>query len=129
MLWSLKNCRRCGGDLARDEDAWRCWRCGHYHYPPSPHPVEPPGEPRPAATPGDARVRRRAHGGMVGRNINAVIQAKRRSRERWWADNRQIITYLDQGHSVREIAALTLRGHRQIRTVRERLADLRVQSE
>ena len=66
---------------------------------------------------------------MVGRNINAVIQAKRRSRERWWADNRQIITYLDQGHSVREIAALTLRGQRQIRTVRERLADLRVQSE
>ena len=127
ILWYLKNCVRCGCDLAREEDSWRCGQCGHYYYLPSPHPVEPPLEPRPAGTPG--RVRRRTHGGMVGRNINAVIHSRRRSRERWWADNRQIIAYLDEGHSVREIAALTLRGQRQIRTVRERLAGLKAQSE
>ena len=58
-----------------------------------------------------------------------MIRAKRVSDERWRARNQQVIEYLEQGLSVREIARLAGRGERQIRVVRERLADLRTEVE
>ena len=57
-----------------------------------------------------------------------MIRAKQVSDERWWARNREIIGYLDQGLSVREVAKRANRGERQIRVVRERLYDLRAAS-
>ena len=30
--YKLKACRRCGGDLARDESDWICLQCGSYSY-------------------------------------------------------------------------------------------------
>ena len=30
--YRLKACRRCGGDLARDEGDWICLQCGSYSY-------------------------------------------------------------------------------------------------
>ena len=30
--YRLKGCRRCGGDLARDEGDWICLQCGAYSY-------------------------------------------------------------------------------------------------
>ena len=62
------------------------------------------------------------------RNINSLVQAKITCEERWWDRNRQVIKYLDQGLSVREISNLTHRGPRQVHTVRERLADFRVEA-
>ena len=69
--------------------------------------------------------RRKAYGARSTRNINAVIRAKEVSDERWWARNRDIITHLDKGLSVREIAKLAGVGERQVRVVREKLTDLR----
>ena len=57
--------------------------------------------------------------------MNLVIRAHRNSEERWWARNQDIIFYLTEGRSTREIAAISNRGERQIRVIRERLADLR----
>ena len=31
-LYKLKACPRCGGDLARDHEDWRCLQCGAYCY-------------------------------------------------------------------------------------------------
>ena len=67
---------------------------------------------------------RRSYGARSVRNINSVIRAKLVSDQRWGERNRQIIEYLDQGLSIRQIARLVGRGERQIRVVRERLADL-----
>ena len=30
--YRLKACRRCGGDLVRDETDWICLQCGSYYY-------------------------------------------------------------------------------------------------
>ena len=30
--YRLKACRRCGGDLVRDETDWICLQCGSYSY-------------------------------------------------------------------------------------------------
>ena len=50
---------------------------------------------------------------------------KGRSDSRWWDRNRQVIAYLDQGKSIREIAEVVGVGPRQIRNILERLSDLR----
>ena len=71
------------------------------------------------------RRRRSNYGSRAARNINSYIHAKSRGEDRWWDRNKQVVEYLDQGLSVQEIAGLTERGPRQIRTIRERLADLR----
>ena len=71
------------------------------------------------------RGRRRGYGARGERKINAVIRAKEASDEKWWARNREIIGQLDRRLSVRDIARLVGLGERQIRVVRERLADLR----
>jgi len=118
----------CNGDLVLDGDEWRCFQCARYYYP------------RPAALdflfesgaseapscngeePEQARRRRR---GRAPRSINSVIAAKTRSDRRWRVRNGEIIRHLEEGRSVAETALLMGRGQRQIRTVRERLKDLR----
>ena len=111
-----------------DGDEWRCWQCGHYYYPHPPVTDPPPG-PSPTngtmltlsrTVPGRMRYRSRA-----SRDINSVITAKLRSEDRWWKRNNDIIRYLDEGRTVREIAFLIGRVQRQIRVIRERLTDLR----
>ena len=59
------------------------------------------------------------------RNVNSLIMAKVRSDDRWWQKNQEIVRYLNEGRTVKEIAGLVSRGERQIRVVRERLNDLR----
>ena len=130
MFCLLKGCPKCTGDLILDGDEWRCWQCGQRYYPaqllaklllgPSPAVSLPP-----AVECQDATVKRRRYSRRDVRNVNSLILAKNRSDERWWGKNQQIIQYLDEGRTVREISILVGRGERQIRVVRERLNDLR----
>ncbi len=128
MLYRFKGCGKCGGDLLFDCDEWSCCQCGRIYYPQrSPtepllgpmkaqHPLStgvPPGEAAPY------RKRRKA------RRINAVIAAKTRSDEKWSSTNQQVIGYLNEGKSVRDISEILGRDPRQIRGIRERLYDLR----
>ena len=130
-VWRFKSCSTCGGDLGRDEDLWKCWQCGRYHYS---LPSLPLGVPPPEPDPPDwvgvesrARERRRSgYGGRAGRNINVVVEARQISDEKWVARNRDVIAFLDEGRTVREIAWMTSKAQRQIRVVRERLVDLRL---
>ncbi len=129
MRCQLKSCHKCGGDLVLDGDEWRCWQCGQYYYP-KPARVELP--PRPsererltgkfAAT---ASSGRRQPRGRSPRHVNSLIMAKVRSDDRWWQKNREVVRYLDEGRTVKEISGLVDLGERQIRVVRERLNDLR----
>ena len=127
MLYQLKNCRKCRGDLVLDGDEWRCCQCGHYYYPrPGKRPVlERPSDPiildpdSPVKTPAPTRASRSL------RDINAAIAARDRSDKRWWIRNMEIIRWLDEGRSVKEIARAVGRGPRQVRVVREKLYDLR----
>lgn len=129
MQCLLKSCQKCGGDLVQDTDELRCWQCGNYYYPRSavsvlaPEPAPRTGEGESADLPGAPRRRRRSRWAM--HDINNLIVAKDRSDQRWWARNAQIITHLDAGKTVREIAALVGRSERQVRVVREQLNDLR----
>ena len=68
---------------------------------------------------------RREHTRRSTRDINTVITTKDRSERRWWLRNGDVIRYLDEGRTVREISALIGRGQRQIRVIRERLSDIR----
>ena len=128
MLCLLKNCRKCNGDLVLDGEEWRCWQCGQYYYPitesldqreepPNPSLAAAIGEIMPS--PRKTRVRRSP------RNLNSRIVARDRSDSRWWERNRDVVKYLDQGLSVREISILVSHGERQVRIIRERLHDLR----
>ncbi len=128
MLCLLKNCRKCSGDLILDGDEWRCWQCGQYYYPMSESPdmLEEPPNPEMVAAGGEGvlgetrtRVRRSP------RNLNSRIIPRDRSDNRWWDRNRDVVKYLDQGLSVREISGLVSHGERQVRIIRERLHDLR----
>ncbi len=127
MLCQLKACRKCCGDLVMDGDEWRCWQCGQYYYPKSPvlDVLQPSqGSGGALATQGGA-VPKRRRSRRSGRDINTVIAAKDRSESRWWNKNRDVIRYLDEGRTVREISNVIGRGQRQIRVIRERLNDLR----
>jgi hypothetical protein len=75
------------------------------------------------AEPDQAPQRRRRT--RAPRGINSVVAAKTRSDRRWRLGNGEIIRHLEEGRSVAETALLMGRGQRQIRTVRERLKDLR----
>ncbi|MCH8226611.1 MAG: hypothetical protein IIC97_12175 [Chloroflexi bacterium] len=128
MLCLLKNCRKCNGDLVLDGEEWRCWQCGQYYYPITESLDQREGPPNPglAAAIGEimpsqrkTRVRRSP------RNLNSRIVARDRSDSRWWERNRDVVKYLDQGLSVREISNLVSHGERQVRIIRERLHDLR----
>ena len=154
MLCMLRSCGKCGGDLFQDDDDWRCVQCARYYYggtsglvgglPLVPYSVgEAPrdgeiedvaeldlatsgGQPDPVYE--RETYRRRGYRTRATRSINSVIQAKKRGDARWWARNKHIIEYLDQGLSVLEISSRTDRGQRQVRTVRERLADVRAEA-
>lgn len=114
-----------------DGDEWRCWQCGQHYYPAllmadrtAPDMAYAPAEriEQPRRLPGRRNQR-------AVRNINSLIGAKDRSDERWWEKNQEIIRYLDEGRTVREISGLVGRGERQVRVVRERLHDLRADKE
>ena len=127
MLYQLKNCRKCHGDLVLEGDEWRCWQCGHYYYPrlEKGTVLEKPPDPiisdldSLVETPPPTRVTRSL------RDINSAIAARDRSDKRWWIRNMQIIRWLDEGRTVKEIARAVGRGPRQVRVVREKLYDLR----
>ena len=126
MWFRFRSCRKCCGDLVLDGEDWRCWQCGRYYYPTQPV-KDIPAESAVAGQPGlalgktVAGPRRR----WSERDINAVIAATSRSEFRWWYKNRDVIKYLDEGRTVKEIANLINRGQRQIRIIRERLNELR----
>ena len=137
MLCLLKQCNKCGGDLVRDDSDWKCVQCAQYYY------AEPasvadliaarvradePGRDSDTTYEPVERARRVPRKTRSTRNINSLVQAKIVGEARWWARNSQIIQYLDKGLSVREISLLTNLGQRQIRVVRERLADMRAVS-
>ena len=128
MLCKLKSCRKCHGDLVLDGDEWRCWQCGQYYYP-NPQLGEPPPGPddvdRPPVLVNGDKPRLLARRKRATRDINSRIAARHRSDLQWWRRNREIIHYLDEGHTVREISSLIGREQRQVRVVRERLNDLR----
>ena len=129
MRCQLKSCHKCGGDLVLDGEEWRCWQCGQYYYP-RPTIDEPPGMPSeydrsPGNLPAMASSSRRQPRRRSPRHVNSLIMAKVRSDDRWWRKNRQVVTYLDKGHTVKEISGLVGRGERQIRVIREKLNELR----
>ena len=144
----LKGCTKCNGDLVFDEGDWHCWQCGHYYYSggvPTTDELSnelmngtelsglPEAEGYGAMDSDDGqeqpkRGRRRGYGSRYSRSIDAVIRVKQASDQKWWVRNRQIIDYIDQGLSIREISKLAECGERQIRVVRERLYDMRAAS-
>lgn len=143
MYYRLKSCEKCNGDLVLDGEEWRCLQCARYYYPPrlservavsrmvpdsSGATSGPQAEPAAVGTEKPGRGR----GGYTqraDRNVNALIKAKDRSDEHWWVWNQEIIRYLAEGRTVREISLLVGRHERQIRVVRERLDDLRASGE
>ncbi len=130
MWCRLKGCPKCRGDLVLDGDEWRCWQCGQYYYP-KPALLDLPEEPVQsspvsAGETGEVVGRPRLRAKRAPRNINSLIMAKDRSDRRWWRRNKELVKYLDEGRTIREISLMLARGERQIRVVRERLHDLRV---
>ena len=123
MLLRFRSCRKCLGDLMLDGDDWRCWQCGRYYYPTPPitEPPPVPEQPEPANLNAAITPKRQ----RSARNVNSLISSTSRSEFRWWHQNQDVITFLDQGRTVKEIASLINRGQRQIRIIRERLNDLR----
>ena len=103
LLYQLKGCPRCMGDMVFDEGDWKCWQCGHYYYPRGAsledlalaEQQENLRDPRsadnsvpstqPACTSeenGTAKKRRRGYGARPEKNIDSLIQAKKTSEER-----------------------------------------------
>lgn len=125
MFCKLKGCGKCGGDLVLEQTEWRCWQCGRYYYPERSarelltHPVDLQDR-----LLGQEPERKRRKD-TRSRRINSAIAATDRSDSRWWDRNRQVITYLDQGKSIREIAEVVGAGPRQIRNIRDRLSNPR----
>lgn len=126
MLYRLKGCGRCCGDLLQDGDEWRCFQCGHIYYPAcAPVPLEPAiGAGAGFASHNDDN-RQRPKIRRSARHLNPDMSVTRFNEEQWWDRNQQVIQHLDQGMKVREIAEIVGKGPRQIRVVRERLRDLR----
>ena len=126
MLCRLKSCVWCNGDMIIEEDIWKCFQCGRFDYLAASAVDVQAREPGPPISRAADRVtRKKRYEVRSDRNMNLVIRAHRNSEERWWARNQDIIFYLTEGRSTREIAAISNRGERQIRVIRERLADLR----
>ncbi|MCH2512381.1 MAG: hypothetical protein COA56_13355 [Dehalococcoidia bacterium] len=125
MLYLFKGCGKCEGDLLMASDEWRCFQCGRVYYPTRTPEEQQLGrvavqESMPVGADSDRpKVRRSA------RHLNPVVAASRFNEEQWWHKNRQVISHLDQGKKMREIAEIVGKGPRQIRVVRERLRDLR----
>ena len=58
-------------------------------------------------------------------DVNSQISSTDRSEARWWVKNREVIKFLHEGRTVKEIAIQVNRGQRHVRVIRERLYDLR----
>tara|TARA_B100000029_G_scaffold512844_2_gene610627 strand:+ start:904 stop:1293 length:390 start_codon:yes stop_codon:yes gene_type:complete len=128
MMYQLKSCLKCHGDLAQYEDEWRCLQCGRYYYlPPTQESAPSQAEPDlvTAHVPEQEHSRRRP-GGMAGNNPNRFIQNQESKNKEWQARNRVVISYLDRGFKVAKNAQLTGSSPRNIRSVRERLTELAV---
>ncbi len=74
MLYQLKGCGKCNGDLTLDGDEWHCFQCGTYYYPQRAV-IEPSKEPTPVPQiidrePDMGITRRR-----VRTDINGLIRA------------------------------------------------------
>ena len=128
MLMRLGSCLKCKGDLMQEDDEWHCLQCGRYYYPitESLDQWEEPPKPVLAAVMGEGMpAKRKTRARRSPRHLNSRIVARDRSDNRWWERNRDVVKYLDQGLSVREISSLVSLGERQVRVIRERLHDLR----
>jgi len=132
MLYLFKGCGKCEGDLTLDVDEWRCFQCGRVYYPRRSAMelqldlVDIQISEQSAGLPGVADpVRKRPKVRRSARHLNPVVGATRFDEEDWWNRNQQVISHLDEGKKVREIAEIVGKGPRQIRVVRERLRDLR----
>ena len=115
-----------------DGEEWRCWQCGHYYYPNIPEMQLEGPDPIAVADPADPlgdKPRRRRRSRWAVRDINNLIVAKNRSEKKWWDRNSDLISLLDNGKTVKEIAATAGRSERQIRVIREQLNDLRAVAE
>ena len=121
VLWTFLGCLKCAGDLVWDEDLWRCFQCRHNYYSHLLQPNEPPPEPD-LATPQGGRPR-------AARNINSLILAENSSDAKWRERNRRLISYLDEGPSMQEVAALATESKRAVREVAARLVDLRTNTQ
>ena len=114
-----------------DGEEWRCWQCGQYYYPITliteslDQREEPPNASLTAAIGEIVPSQRKTRVRRSPRNLNSRIVARDRSDSRWWERNRDVVKYLDQGLSGREISILVSHGERQVRIIRERLHDLR----
>ena len=132
MLCRLKECTKCQGDLILDGEEWRCWQCGHYYYPNIPELQLEGSDTVVMADSADqlgGKPRRRRRSRWAVRDINNLIVAKNRSEKKWWDRNSDLIRLLDNGKTVKEIAATAGRSERQIRVIREQLNDLRAVAE
>ena len=110
-----------------DLQEWRCWQCGRYYYPersPWELLIDPAEVQHPLAAREEEPERKRRKA-TRSRRINSAIAATDRSDSRWWDRNQQVVGYLDQGKTVREVAEIVGVGPRQVRVIRERLYDLR----
>ncbi|MBT99476.1 MAG: hypothetical protein CL902_12765 [Dehalococcoidia bacterium] len=132
MLYMLKGCGKCGGDLGISFDEWSCIQCGACYYPKNAVMdlrLEPVDVQQPVAvggaSDGEDRGGKRPKIRQSARHLTQVPAETRFNEEQWWNKNQQVIKHLDQGMKMREIAEIVGRGPRQIRVVRERLRDLR----
>ena len=126
MVWRLKSCGRCRGDLVVEEFDWRCFQCGRYYYPHKPIVMGPSLEINSSAptlrSPAPAKPK-----GL--RNVNSIIQARASSDQRWWARNKEIIACLEEGKTVREIAMLVGCNLRRVRNVRQMLLEISLEGD
>lgn len=107
VYW-FKGCPRCAGDLYQDYDEWVCFQCGGRTYPGGPAQL----------------VLRQSHKRKREvSTINVTIDANRRSERHWQTKHQISIEYFKAGKSVEEVIALTGKGTRQVRGIRERLVD------
>ena len=104
-----------------EENDWKCIQCGRYYYPTSSGISTNPGQP--TRTRG-GRNRRLACGGLPGRSINSLVQAKNNSEDKWQEKNKEIIEYLKRGFTSQRIAKLMGCSGRRVRVVRQRLDEL-----
>lgn len=126
-IWRFKSCIKCGGDLFLQDGEWGCIQCGRYYYPNADVPLAYPQLTVAASDGGnDNRVKRRRSGGLAGRNINAVVRSQLASTQRWREQNQQVITHLDAGRTVAEIAGALGRDPRHVKNVARRLREISV---
>jgi len=122
MLWRFKSCTRCSGDLVMEEKDWKCIQCGRYYDPIGSDMSNISAQSTPTRSAIHLpRNRRLACGGIPGRSINSLVQARKNSEDKWQEKNKEIIIYLKRGFSSQRIANLMGCNGRRVRLVRQRL--------